>query len=344
MATELVLAGDLGGTKTLLALVAPGSPLRVLARERYESARHDSLEAMIEAFLAETGARPERAVIGVAGPVIGGRAQLTNLPYAVDERALEERLGFERARLLNDLEATAYALPFLEEGDFVTLREGRGPARGDFSVVAVGTGLGEALGVHLGETFTVVAGEGGHVDLAPHDDRGLELLRFLWDRLGGHASREAILSGRGISTLFDFVVERGLAPRRLAPSDEEDPNVAVTRAALEGSCPAASLALDLFAAHLGAHAGDVALRSLPRGGVFLAGGIPPRLVAKLREPTFHDAFLDKGRFSVAVEDVRVSIVTAREAPLWGAAHVAFGAGDARGRVQLPWPPSALAAG
>jgi glucokinase len=339
MTREVVLAGDLGGTKTLLALVAPGDPVEVLARARFESAKFDSLEAMVETFLEGRDARPAQAVFGVAGPVVDGRAQLTNLHYAVDERALAARLGLSRARLLNDLEATAFALPLLPSSAFTCLCPGRGRQRGDFAVVAVGTGLGEALGVDLGDAYTVVAGEGGHVDFAPYDARSAELLAYLWSTHGGHVSKEAVLSGRGIATLFRFVVDRGLAKPTLDVEAEDDMNVAVSRAGLERRCPAAALALELFATHLGAHAGDVALRSLPSGGVFLAGGIPPRLVSVLKGPAFQDAFVAKGRFEDALRRVRVEIVTERDAPLLGAAYVAF-AGDAeRGRARLPWPAS-----
>jgi glucokinase len=337
MTREVVLAGDLGGTKTLLALVSPGEPLEVVARGRFESARFDSLESMVETFLEERGARPRRAVFGVAGPVIDRRAQLTNLTYAVDERSLATRLGLDRVRLLNDLEATAFALPLLPSSAFTPICEGRGRTRGDFAVVSVGTGLGEALGVDLGDTFTVVAGEGGHVDFAPHDEVSVELLAHLWTELGGHVSQEAVLSGRGIAGLFRFVVASGRAEPSVDPWSEADPNVAVTRAGLEGRCPAARLALELFATHLGAHAGDVALRSLPRGGVFLAGGIPPRLAPLLETPAFRDAFVNKGRFEDELRAIRVEIVRERDAPLLGAAYVAFGDGVEPGRARLPWP-------
>src|SRR5690606_4768743 len=191
------------------------------------------------AFLEGKETRPSRAAFGVAGPVFDGRVELTNLSYAVDERALASSLGFERVRLLNDLEATAFALPRLPESAFMPLCEGRGRERGDFAVVSVGTGLGEALGVDLGDTYTVVAGEGGHVDFAPHDAESAELLSYLWDRLGGHVSEEAVLSGRGIFTLFQFVVDTGRAQPLVDLPSEGDPNVAVTSAGLEGSCPAA---------------------------------------------------------------------------------------------------------
>jgi glucokinase len=337
MTREVVLAGDLGGTKTLLALVAPGEPLDVVARGRFASARFDSLESMVEEFLAQHGARPRRAVFGVAGPVIDRRAQLTNLTYGVDERMLGTRLGLERVRLLNDLEATAFALPLLSSSAFRPLCEGRGRARGDFAVISVGTGLGEALGVDLGDTFTVVAGEGGHVDFAPHDEDSVELLSHLRGELRGHVSKEAVLSGRGIAALFRFVVASGRAAPAVDPWPEPDPNVAITLAGLEGRCPASRLALELFAAHLGAHAGDVALRSLPRGGVFLAGGIPPKLAPLLESSAFRDAFVNKGRFEDELRAIRVEIVTERDAPLLGAAHVAFGEIPGPGRARLSWP-------
>jgi glucokinase len=338
MTREVVLAGDLGGTKTLLALVTPGEPLDLIARARFESARFGSLESMVEEFLEGRGVRPTCAVFGVAGPVIEGRAQLTNLTYAVDERALASTLGIEPVRLLNDLEATAFALPRLPRSAFTALCAGRGRERGDFAVVSVGTGLGEALGVDLGDSYTVVAGEGGHVDFAPYDARSAELLSYLWAaQSGGHVSKEAVLSGDGIAALFGFVVDSGLAKPVLDPSAEGDVNVAITRAGLEGRCPAAKLALELFAVHLGAHAGDVALRSLPRGGVYLAGGIPPRLAPVLKSSAFRDAFVNKGRFADELRDIRVEIVTERDAPLLGAAHVAFSEHTRSRRTRLQWP-------
>lgn len=333
MTRNVALVGDLGGTKTLLALVTPDESL---VRARYESASFDSLESMIDVFLRGRDVRPSRAVFGVAGPVADGRAKLTNLRYAVDERELRAHLGLERVKLLNDLEATAFALPKLEPRAFHPIHAGRGRGRGDFCVVAVGTGLGEALGVDLGSGYTVVAGEGGHVDFAPHDARSADLLAYLWDTLGGHVSKEAVLSGRGIARLYEFVIDRGLARPAHALDFEDDLNVAVTNAGLAGSCPAARLALELFAAQLGAHAGDVALRALPRGGVFLAGGIPPRLTPVLDTPLFRDAFVKKGRFSEALASIRVEIVLDPAAPLTGATHVAFARWEGEGRTALPW--------
>ena len=341
MSREIVLAGDLGGTKTVLALVRRGEPeigaLEILAQARFESAHYESLEAMVEEFLGAHDVRPSQAAIGVAGPVREGRAALTNLHYAVDEVALRERLGLEQARLLNDLEATAFGAPFIPTASLHPLGPGTRHARGDFAVLAVGTGLGEALGVDLGASFTVVAGEGGHVDFAPSDERSAELLQHLWSTRGGHVSAESLLSGRGITTIFEFVVARGLATPALDLSGAPDPNVAVSDAGLSRTCPAAALALEIFAELLGAHAGDAALRTLPVGGVLLGGGIPPKLLTALDTEAFRRAYSAKGRFSDVAARIPVAVITERNAPLLGAARIALAETDPARRPRLAWP-------
>lgn len=322
-----LLAGDVGGTKTLLALYDPARGVAggAVRRERFPSGEFGSLEAMVDRFLEEAGTRPAVAVFGVAGPVRGGEARITNLPWTVRAPALEEALGIERVVLLNDLEALAGAVPHLPEVSLETLNPGVPEARGNMAVVAPGTGLGVAFMVWTGGGYRALPSEGGHASFAPRTPVQVELLRFLEGRYG-HVSFERICSGSHLPGLYAFLRERGgQEPEwlREALAAVEDPTPVIVEAALAHRAPICEAALDLFVFALGTLVGDLAVTLLPRGGIYLGGGIPPRILERLRRPDFLAAATEKGRFSGLCRQMPLRVVLEPDAVLLGAARRAF---------------------
>jgi glucokinase len=322
----MILAGDIGGTKTVLALFERSADgLRECASETFASAEHGSLEEIL-ALLFEKHGRPpvEAACFGVAGAVIDGRASTTNLPWReLDERTLARSLDTPRVILLNDLEAAAYGMLVLREDEFVELDRGaRAEPRGNAAVIAAGTGLGEAQLFWNGEFHQAVAGEGGHADFAPRTDEEFELLRFLRAELGGRVSWERVLSGPGLHAIYRYTRScSGPEPEWLAERLRgEDPSAVISEVGLGDRDPVCRRALELFVSIYGAEAGNMALRVLAVGGVFVAGGIAPRILPALRSGAFLEAFRDKGRFSELLRGVPVRVATNPRAPLLGAAH------------------------
>lgn len=326
--TETILAGDLGGTKTLLALFRERQERFALIREKsFPSRAHENFEEILDAFLAE--GPPEKidaACFDVAGPVFEGRVRTTNLPWTLDERLLADKLGTPRVKLLNDLEATAYGMLSLPADDLVVLHPGRTPARkGHIAVIAAGTGLGEAYLFFDGAQHHPMASEGGHADFAPRNDLEIGLLRYLRDKHRDHVSYERVLSGPGLHSIYEFLRDTGFAP---APDWLEqqiatgDPGAAISEAALTRNEPLASKALDMFCELYGAEAGNMALRALTYGGVYVGGGIAPKILPRLRE-VFPRGYLDKGRFRHVVEKIPVHVALEPRTALLGAAHYAL---------------------
>jgi len=323
----VILAGDIGGTKTELALFdRQGGRLHLVREARFPSQSFPSLLAIVHQFFAGRPADAlEAACFGVAGPVIDGRAITTNLPWRVDERALAREIPVPRARLLNDLEAMAWGVMSLPPTDFATIQPGT-PRMGNMALVAAGTGLGEALMIWDGARHIVVPSEGGHVDFAPRDDREVGLLAFLRKDLG-RVSVERILSGPGVFHIYRYLRSAG---RLLEPDwlrrdiAAGDPSAVVGKAGIEGTDPVCVETVEIFASVYGAVAGDVALTTLAAGGVYLGGGIAPKLRAKLEDGTFVRAFRDKGRMATMLEGYPVRLCLNDRAPLLGAAHMAAG--------------------
>jgi len=321
----VILAGDVGGTKTALALFEREGAGLTLTREATLSSRDfASLEAAIEHFL-DAGPRSDIAAlcIGVAGPVVDGRCVATNLAWEVDERMLATTLGAKRARLLNDLEAAAYGVLVLGDEQLRCLQAGV-PRRGNIAVIAAGTGLGEALIVTDGVRRTVIATEGGHADFAPRGDLEEGLLRFL-RREFGRVSYERVLSGPGVYNIYRFLREAGVAPESktiAARLLEGDPSATIAESALAAADPLCMRTLDVFVSVYGAEAGNLALKALALGGVVVTGGIAPKILARLSDSTFIDAFRDKGRLAPLMRSVPVHVVMEPRAPLLGAAKVA----------------------
>jgi glucokinase len=322
----ILLAGDVGGTKVNLALVraGKGDPSRV-AFASYRSADHDSLESIVRAFLAGHP-RVDRACFGVAGPVDGGRSRLTNLPWILDADRLREASGAKSACLLNDLQAMAYAVPFLPPEAFEAVQDGEADPGGAVAVLAAGTGHGQAWLRPVDGRMLPVASEGGHVDFAPRDAREARLLAFLQARFGGRISLERVVSGPGLKSIHDFLSEdTGLAesPEAASRIRGRDPSAAISELALSGKSALCHLALSMFVSLYGAAAGNLALVLLPRGGVVLGGGIAPAILPALKEGPFLESFRDKGRFRPFLEGLRVSVLLDPAAPLVGAARYAL---------------------
>lgn len=284
----------------------------------------DSLEAVIRRFLAD---RPSpkitAACFGVAGAVVDGRCVTTNLPWEVDEQHLAEAIPAQRVKLLNDLEAAAYGVLTLSSQDLTPLQAGR-PRKGHMALIAAGTGLGEAILVWNREQHAVMATEGGHADFAPRTTLEVKLLDFL-RREFGRVSYERVLSGPGLSNIYRFLRDRevGSEPQWLRDRlEREDPGAVISEVGMAGGHPLCMKALDLFVSVYGAEAGNLALKALAVGGVFIGGGIAPKIRPKLADGTFIAAFGDKGRLSELMASIPVHLVLNTRAPLLGAAHVA----------------------
>ncbi|MDJ0852114.1 MAG: glucokinase [Myxococcota bacterium] len=327
----MILAGDIGGTKTVLTLYEQtAGGLRSERTERYPSADFGGLPEVVDRFLGEAGAPGvEAAGFGIAGPVIAGRAVTTNLPWKdVEASELARHLGLESVVLLNDLAAAAYGMLVLPDEDLVQLNPGVEADRGaNMAVVAAGTGLGEALLIWDGERHIAVATEGGHVDFPPRNEEEIELLRFLQRELG-RVSSERILAGPGLHNVYRFVREHVVGEpepdwlrERMA---QEDPSAVVSSVALEKRDAGCVRALELFVRLYGAEAGNMALKVLAVGGVFVGGGIAPKILPALQTGDFLEAFLAKGRFRELLEQIPVRVATNSAAPLLGAAHQAAG--------------------
>ena len=321
----MLLAGDIGGTKTHLAMfsLAEG-PRRPVAEAVFPSANYGDLAEMVQEFTEQTHLEIEYACFDVAGPVVGNRAQLTNLPWVVDGPALARTLKLRRVWLLNDLQATAYSVPQLTPSDLETLNKGEPAEYGAIGVIAPGTGLGEAFLVWTGNAYMAYASEGGHTDFGPNNDLEMGLARFLLDRFG-HAGYERICSGIGIPNIYDFFQERVGIPespelaQRLAVASDRTP--LIVQAALDADIPdpLCVAAMETFVSVLGAEAGNLALKVLATGGIYLGGGIPPRILPLLRTGRFMEGFTNKGRFSEMISKIPVHIVLT-QAALIGAAR------------------------
>ncbi|MDC0667489.1 glucokinase [Nannocystis radixulma] len=318
-----VLAGDIGGTKTLLAVLEqrPDGRLDVLTRQRYESASHPGLAPIVRDFLGRAGV-PDvaRAGFGVAGPVVDRRSRVTNLPWQIDADALAAELGLRSVALVNDFAAVALGLQVIGADDLEVLQEGERDANGPIALIGAGTGLGEAVLVPTPTGPRFLASEGGHCDLAPRNELEIDLLRFL---LGRHhrVSYERIVSGPGLVTAYQFVIAAGLEPElsdTRARMAAEDPGAVIGSRALAGDDPACVRAVDIFLDLYGAEAGNLALKVLPTGGLFVAGGIAGKLLPRLRDGRFLRAFRDKGRMSPLLHQMFVAVVKNTDVGLLGA--------------------------
>ncbi|HEY1817277.1 MAG TPA: glucokinase [Kofleriaceae bacterium] len=319
------MAGDVGGTKTNLALCDDhGAPTR---EATFAAADFASLEAMVTKFVA--GDRITAACFGVAGPVDTdrGSAKITNLPWTIRADMLAKELAGARVDLINDLQATALGALVIPASSFAVVQPGEVPAGSTIAVIAPGTGLGEANLVHDGTHYQALPSEGGHADFAPTTDDEVELWRFLRDKYGGHVSVERVLSGNGIADLYDFCARSSSTGGGKPYAG--DRNAAISDAGLAGSDPCAVRALQLFAQILGAEAGNMALRALATGGVVIGGGIPPKILPALVRGELLARLCDKGRFASWLRTLSVRVALDPKAALLGAAHHAATSKDYR---------------
>jgi len=324
----VILAGDVGGTKCNLALFAEKKgKLTTVFKQRFASKEFASFDLIVKEFSRQAAAHLKNdkiiaAGFGVAGPVIDNHVRATNLPWVVDARILAQEVATDKIVLMNDLGATGHSIEHLEPSEFVVLNPGKPEPGGTRALIAAGTGLGQSFLVWDGARYRIAPSEGGHADYAPHTDQQIELLRFMRRRYP-QVSWELILSGRGFRTLHEF-----LAPTVKHPSFEDpdsDPAPEITRLGLAKSCPVCVETLDLWTAIYGAEAGNLALKVLALGGVYVAGGIAVKIIEKIKDGKFFTAFQDKWKFEAMMQNIPVSVVLNESAPLLGAAYEALAA-------------------
>jgi len=317
----IVLAGDVGGTKTNLALYEKrGSGLIPVRETSLQSRQYDSLEAAIGRFLESGPRQPiDAACLGVAGPVVEGRCVATNLPWIIDEQVLSRAIPAAKVRLLNDLEAAGYGVLALPDNELKTLQAGVS-RRGNIAVIAAGTGLGEAVLYWDGHGHRAAPSEGGSADFAPRSDREIAFLTFLKKRLT-RVSCEELFSGRGFRPIHEFLapdVRHASFERAAGESAQE-----ITQNALTGACSACVETLDFWTDAFGAESGNLALRVLAYGGVYLAGGIAVKILPLLQKSTFCTAFADKGPLGPILQNIPIAVVLNEDAPILGAAYAAL---------------------
>ena len=324
----MILAGDVGGTKCNLALFAEkNGNLEFVYRQRFPSKSFAQFDRLVKEFFlqAEPYLRNQKvraAGFGVAGPVINNRIHVTNLPWVVDAEHLAQELNVRPIVLMNDLGATGHSLQHLSPADFCVLNEGVPVPHATRALLAAGTGLGESILFWDGSRYKVVPSEGGHSDFAPHTEREIQLLRFML-RCYPQVCGELILSGRGFRTLHEFIAPDVEHP--IFEDPDADPAPFITKSALEESCPVCVDTLDLWTAVYGAEAGNLALKVLALGGVYIAGGIAVKILEKMKDGTFFKAFRDRWQYTEMMARIPVSIVLNEAAPLIGAAYEAYAA-------------------
>jgi len=321
-----ILAGDIGGTKTVLAVFPPGvQPRKPLSEMTFPSARYKSLGDIVTEFLNAVNMPVDRACFGVAGPVIAGRAKITNLPWVVDGPALQSAFQWSSVALLNDLESVAYAIPVLGSEDIHTLSAGVPVREGTIAVLAPGTGLGEGFMTWECGAYRAHPSEGSHASFAPVGSLQIGLLKYLNTKGFDHVSFERVCSGAlGIPNIYNYLKTTGLEEpawlaKQLASSSDPTPVIVSVAHDQARTCELAKAVLDMFVAILGAEAGNLGLKVLSTGGIYLGGGIPPRILTDLQKPVFLDALRKKGRFCKVLTDMPVHVILNSKAALMGAA-------------------------
>jgi glucokinase len=319
----MILAGDVGGTKTILALFeAQGDGWHCVKKTRYSSLEYPTFTGLLQDFLSDCKDRPIDSVcLGVAGPIVDGDCVATNLPWVLLRREIGAIVGTESVRLLNDLEATAWGILNVPEADFVTLNPGIDSRPGNCAVIAAGTGLGEAIIAWNGKNYQVLASEGGHTDFAPGSEQEIALLRYLWEKYPGHVSYERLLSGDGLVNIYQFLKTSRYAPVQSGLEKQmadNDPAAVIGEAGVTGTDALSVAALSLFCRIYGAEAGNLALKCLPYGGVYIAGGIAAKILPLLTRGDFLEGYLEKGRYRAALKQIPVKVCINQETGLLGA--------------------------
>lgn len=320
----MILAGDVGGTKVHLALYGfVDGQLKLTRDHQYPAREYSGLEEIVKEFLGAE--EPTAACFGVPGPVRNGRLRLTNLPWTLDSHELAGNLGIEHVFLINDLEANGYGIAELSATQIYTLNEGDRGQAGNRALISAGTGLGQSFLAWNGRSHVPYPSEGGHADFAPRSEDEIDLLRFLKQKYNGRISAERVVSGQGITNCYEFLREvRGLEepPWLAARMATEDPNAVITELSLSAKSEICEKAMDMFVSAYGAEAGNLALKILSVGGLYVGGGIAPRILEKLKDGTFMKAFTDKGRLSQLLVNMPVRIILESGTAVLGAAAYA----------------------
>lgn len=320
----MLIAGDIGGTKTNLALFEEEGDYTFTNLRKFPSQEYADLKSIVQEYLLSCEGIKEiqMACFAIAGPVKEGVCRATNLPWIVDSKALARELNIPTVYLINDLESNAYSIEILSSENILEIHSGRGNPQGNRCVVSPGTGLGEAGLYWDGKRHHAFAGEGGHCDFAPRDELQIDFCRYLYRRFG-HGSYERALSGPGLINIYDFFRDEMHIEEPVWLADEmkkEDSAKVITVNALEKKSTLCEKALDFFASIFGAECSNTVLKYMALGGVYLGGGIPPKILPKLKEPVFYEGFLDKGRFKELLEEVPIRVILDDKASLKGAAH------------------------
>jgi glucokinase len=318
----MILAGDIGGTKTVLALVtrSPDGGFTLVKEASYPSHDFMAFDAILDTFLPP-GIQLSSACFGIAGPVVNQQCQMTNLSWSLDAAALKAKLGVDKVRLLNDLEAMAIGMLHLPEHDLVELNPKATAQTGNIAVIAAGTGLGEAILYWDGENHHPIATEGGHCDFAPQNSQQDRLLTYLRSLFPDHVSYERVLSGIGFSHLYDFLLKDGFAPACLYVPEANsgvDRNAVISQLGVTGKDPLCAEAVRLFVEIYGAEAGNLALKAFALGGIFIGGGIAPKILPAIKSGAFLHAFSSKGRYLPLLDKVTIKMSLNERTPLIGA--------------------------
>jgi glucokinase len=321
----MILAGDIGGTNTRIAWLAAHDGRLVLSDEKvYASREHQTLEDIVALFLQARPGEAETACFGIAGPVVDGRVTATNLPWVVDAARLSQKTLIPAVWFINDLQAHACGIADLNSGDLIPLNPGK-PVPGNAALIAAGTGLGEAGMFFDGSEHQAFAGEGGHADFGPNNDVERALASFL-EKKFGHVSSERVVSGPGIKNIYDFLCAAKLEEEpewlREELAGVADPVVLISEYALKARTPICERALDIFVSAYGAEAGNVALRLMAVGGVYVSGGIAGKIMPLMKKPLFMNAFVEKGRMKPLLQNVPVHVIINDQVGLLGAGRYA----------------------
>jgi glucokinase len=330
----MLIAGDIGGTKTTIGIYSREKGARKpLIEGTFPSKDYDSLETIVDEFLKSENITVDDAAFGIAGPVIGSKVKTTNLPWVISEENIAKKLKVKSAHLINDLQAVAYSVPLLQEGDLFTLNEGEAAVGGAIGVIAPGTGLGEAFLTFDRSRNRAHASEGGHADFAPTSEIEITLLHYLSKKYD-HVSYERVCSGMAIPDIYQFLrdaggygEEPGWLTDELARVEDATPVIVSGALSEEKSCELCTATLDIFVSALGAEAGNLALKVMATGGLYIGGGIPPRIISLLEKPPFLQAFKNKGRYSDLMERIPIHVITNPKAALMGAAFYGLEAGQ-----------------